>query len=327
MGGPRGRAQESQLSEGLTGMTETTGGQASPRDEASLRPEAIAPLPNSPFSGVALLGWMDREKAIHFLTEDCLFDRPVNEADAESLWREWRDRAASIPERAPVTPVREALSEEERSYSERFIEFLGSLGVTNTQVVKIDPMELVVVQHHVAIEIAMAYTERSNEGAGWMELALPMSFQNPNLNITFTRKNLDTDIDIDLPHGEFLFGVNPHGGFGPKEVLSHISVMELGSRMLLGKGYHRLYGHVANSEGRFPQRLSLAALDPGTLSPPARTAAGNGTSVADAGLSIFGSRPPLFADFFTEGLAMPVVLRRKRYRLQVRSRWVASNEP
>jgi len=327
LGGPRGRAQESQLSEGLTGMTETTGGQASPRDEASLRPEAIAPLPNSPFSGVALLGWMDREKAIHFLTEDCLFDRPVNEADAESLWREWRDRAASIPERAPVTPVREALSEEERSYSERFIEFLGSLGVTNTQVVKIDPMELVVVQHHVAIEIAMAYTERSNEGAGWMELALPMSFQNPNLNITFTRKNLDTDIDIDLPHGEFLFGVNPHGGFGPKEVLSHISVMELGSRMLLGKGYHRLYGHVANSEGRFPQRLSLAALDPGTLSPPARTAAGNGTSVADAGLSIFGSRPPLFADFFTEGLAMPVVLRRKRYQLQVRSRWVASNEP
>ena len=69
--------------------------------------------------------------------------------------------------------------------------------------------------------------------------------------------------------------------------------------MLLGKGYHRLYGRVASTGGGLPERLSLVALDPGTLQAPER-----GTATGDAGLDIFGERPALFGDFFTEGLAM-----------------------
>ena len=308
-------------------MTGTTDSPAPPQDGADLQDETVAPHRAATYSGVALLGWMDREKAIRFLLEDCLFEPDLTEEDAERLWREWRERAASLPERALVTPAREALSEEERDHAERFLKYLGGLGITNAQVVKIDPMALVVAQHHIAIDVAMAYAERCSQGDSWMEQALPTSSRNPNLNITFARRNFDTDIDIDLPHGEFLFGVHPQGGFGPKEVLSQVMVMELGDRMLLGKGYHRLYGHIARTEGRLPERLSLAALDPGMLSAPSRTAAESADSAPNPGLSIFGSRPPVFADFFTEGLAMPVQLRRKRYQLQVRARWVASNEP
>jgi hypothetical protein len=91
--------------------------------------------------------------------------------------------------------------------------------------------------------------------------------------------------------------------------------------MLLGKGYHRLYGRVAGTGGSLPERLSLVALDPGTLSAPPRE-----TATGDPGLDIFGEWPSLFGDFFTEGLAMPVYLRKKRYQLQVHARWVALND-
>jgi hypothetical protein len=68
------------------------------------------------------------------------------------------------------------------------------------------------------------------------------------------------------------------------------------------------------TEGKLPERLSLLALDSGTLAPPA--------GPAETSLDIFGSRPALFADFFTEDLAMPVYLRRKRYSLEIKARLV-----
>jgi len=154
-----------------------------------------------------------------------------------------------------------------------------------------------------------------------MERTLPTSAGNPQLNMNFVRRNMDTEVVIDLPHAEFVFGVHPHGGFGPKELLAHVMVVRAGNRMLLGKGYHRLYGRVASTGGSLPERLSLVALDPGALSPPPRE-----TAPGDPGLDIFGERPALFGDFFTEGLAMPVYLRKKRYQLQIHARWVALNE-
>ena len=75
-----------------------------------------------------------------------------------------------------------------------------------------------------------------------------------------------------------------------------------------------------------PERLSLVALDSGTLTPPSREGTVSGINLPGPGLDIFGSRPAIFADFFTEGLAMPVYLRKKRYQLQVRAKWVAINE-
>ena len=69
-----------------------------------------------------------------------------------------------------------------------------------------------------------------------MEQTLPLSSRNPHLNMNFARRNLDTDIDIDLPHSEFIFGVHPHGGFGPKELLGHVMVMRPGRQNAAGQG-------------------------------------------------------------------------------------------
>jgi len=151
-----------------------------------------------------------------------------------------------------------------------------------------------------------------------MSQTLPLSASNPNLNILFTQKTLDTEIDIDLPHAEFIFGLHPQGAFGPKELMGHVAVLHAGDRMVLGKGYHRLYGRVLSAAGALPDRLSLVGVDTSTVAPGAADALN-----AAPGLHIFGQRPPLFADFFTEGLAMPVTLKRKRYQLQVRAQWVA----
>jgi hypothetical protein len=102
-------------------------------------------------------------------------------------------------------------------------------------------------------------------------------------------------------------------------LLGHVMVVRAGKRLLLGKGYHRLFARVSAVGGSLPERLCLVALDPVTLSPPP-------TEPANRDLDIFGVRPALFADFFTEGLAMPVYLRKKRYQLHVQARWVATNE-
>jgi hypothetical protein len=281
----------------------------------------LSPHPASAYTGVVLLGWMEREQAIRFLIEDCLFEKPMTEAAAESLWREWHDRAATLPERAGAAPQPIPLSQQESAYAARFLQFLGGIGVSGVQVIKIDPMQLLAAQYHIVIDLAAAHAEHCTQDGDWMERALPSSAGNPQLNMNFTRRNMDTDILIDLPHGEFIFGVHPHGGFGPKELLGYVMVMKAGERLVLGKGYHRLYGRVSAIGGAFPERICLVAQDPGVLMPPSSEVASS-----NDGLNIFGSRPAIFADFFTEGLAMPVYLRKKRYQLQVQARWVALNE-
>ena len=282
--------------------------------------EALGPQPPSTYTGVALLGWMERDQAVRFLREDCCFEKPLAKSEAEAVWSKWRDRAAALPEREAPAPEPVPLTPAENAHAARFLQFVGELGVSGVQVIKIDPLQLIVGQYHIAIDVAAAHAGHPHEDDGWMEHLLPASSSNPQLTMNFTRRNFDTDIEIALPHAEFIFGVHAHGGFGPKEMLGYVMALKVGNRMMLGKGYHRLYSRISATGGSFPERLSLVALDPGTLTPPPREAA------TGPGLDILGARPALFADFFTEGLAMPVYLRKKRYRLQVQARWVAINE-
>jgi hypothetical protein len=283
-------------------------------------PDTLGPQPPSTYSGVALLGWMERDPAVRFLMQDCLFERPLTESDAESIWRKWRDRAAALPEREAPAPVPVPLSPTENTHAARFLQFVGALGVSGVQVIKIDPMQLIVGQYHIAIDVAARHAERPHNDPGWMDQLLPASPSNPQLNMNFTRRNFDTEITIDLPHAEFIFGVHSHGGFAPKELLGYVMAVKAGNRMMLGKGYHRLYSRIMAANASYPERLSLIALDPSTINPPSREAA-----PSNGGLDLFGSRPALFSDFFTEGLAMPVYLRKKRYRLEVQARWIAEN--
>ena len=296
--------------------------------------------PAATLTGVALLGWMEKEQAVQFLTEDCVFDAPLAAGAAEAMWTEAHERAAALPERTATAPAETALTGQEAEHARRFLERMAAIGMPGLKVIKVDPMELVIAQYHVALDRAAAYFAHSQSEAAWAATALPLSSTTPPLEMKFTRRNYDTDISIDLPHSEFIFGVNlasahidgtspepganHQGTFGPKELLGHISALRVGERLMLGKGYHRIYARIAATEAKYPERLSLLALDPGTIT-PADQADGASSETMAAGLHVFGARPALFADFFTEGLATPVRLRRKQYQLQVHARLVAVN--
>lgn len=273
-----------------------------------------------PLMGIALPGWMQREQAVRFFTEDCVFSPPLSGVAAESLWNEWHERAAALPARDAAIERLE-LTAPEQDYAGKFLDFLKSIGVPGVEVVKVDPLQLVVAQYHIATDRAAEYAGSVATATEWLDVALPTEAHNPHLNINFTRRSLETDIDIELPHAEFLFGVHPHGGFGPRELLPYVGVINVSNRFLLNKGYHRLYARISVTEARHPDRLSLVALDPGTLQRPP------GEDSFSAGLDVFGKRPALLADYFTEGLAMPVLLRRKQYRLEVKARLVTSYVP
>lgn len=296
--------------------------------------------PAATLTGVALLGWMEREQAVQFLCEDCVFDPPLSRGAAEAMWNKAHERAAALPERAATAPNEVVLTPEEEEHTGRFLERMAAIGMSGLKVIKVDPMDLVIAQYHVALDRAATYFAHSQSDAAWAATALPLSSAAPPLEMKFARRNYDTDISIDLPHSEFIFGVNMasahidgtspepganhQGTFGPKELLGHISALRVGDRLLLGKGYHRIYARIAATEAKHPERLSLLALDPGTIAPADRKEGAHSETLG-AGLHMFGTRPALFADFFTEGLATPVRLRRKRYQLQVQARLVAVN--
>ncbi len=301
------------------------------------------PQPPGTIVGVALLGWMEKQQAIRFLTEDCLFEPALSAGSAESLWLQSRERAASIPERACSAPQEVPLTPAEIDHAEKFLQYLSDLGMNGVKVIKVDPMQLVVVQYSIAVERAATYVGGSETDANWTATSLPLSSGSPPLEMTFTRRNLDTDIVIDLPHAEYIFGVNMgtavdgatglnglrQGSFGPKELMGHVSTLRVNGRLAVGKGYHRLYARIAATEGRMPDRLSVVALEPGTMTAPAPQPNEEGAAIEESatGLNVFGSRPALLADFFTEGLVTQVYLRRKRYQLQISSRWVAVDAP
>jgi hypothetical protein len=287
---------------------------SSPGD-SSMREVAITKgaAPAGTLSGLVLLGWMERSDALRFLAEEVW--PPFLPAAADDLWQKYRSRAQSFATRSPVNECF-PLSEEEQAYAREFARYTENIGTEGVRLIKIDPMQLVVAQFFVVIDRAAEYAKDCGSQDGWQRIALPTQPRHVELNMNYVRRQFDTDIDIDLPHSEFIFGVHPDGGFGAKELLPYVSVIRAGNHLVLGKGYHRLYARMCMTEGEIPERLTLLALDAGALEPGQDTA-------HEKPFNIFGSGPALMADYFTEGLALPVQLIRKTYRLEVRARMKA----
>jgi len=277
----------------------------------------------STVDAVLLLGWMERDAAIKCLREDCVFDHPLTDQEAEGLWQTYRSRAEALPERTAAAPQHLPLSSAEQHHANKLLSFLQQMGVQDVRgVLKINLTQLVARQYFVVTERSEAYSVRCSDPSAWMEEFLPTALTNPPVNVTGSQNNLDTAFDIDIPHGEFTFGLTPNGMFAPIQFLRHVSVMNVGERMLLWKGYHRSYARVLSAAPPAADQSALVALTATTLFPPPAQPGGATVAGGAAGLDLFGCRPPLFSDFFTDGLFMKAKLRKKRYQLQVRSKWV-----
>ncbi len=260
-------------------------------------------------SGVVLLGWMEREEAVRFLSAECVFDPPLTLDAANALWRQYRARVATIPLRTgrtgtiPLTPT-------ESDWARGFSAALIAAGAASSDVVKIDPGQVVAGQYSISLDRARAYRASCATDRGWLQVALPALPADPRLDARITRRGRETDIEIDLPHAEFSFDVTPEGSFAPIEGLPHVAAVRVRERLVLVRGYHRLYARISAAP-RVGDRAALIAVESSDgAMPRAETA---------------GPRPALFSDFFNPLHALNVRLRAKRYRLEVRARWVATN--
>ena len=280
--------------------------------------------------GRVLLGWLPRDQAINFLLNDCVFDPPINAAAAEGMWRGYRERALAIPERPPIKLPRLPLTIGEVAHAKQFRNFLNRRGAPHDiiDIIKIDLSQLAVIQHSVVTEKCEVYATRVKTERDWLKECLPTADRSSRIRMTPVRlSGLSTGADIDLPHGEFFFSANKTtGAWTVAEPLRHVTTCEFANRMFLRAGYHRSFARVSITPiATVPSAvvaLASNALVPAPVHPAVSAALTTGT----ADLSVFGRRPAILADFFADGFFMDVLLRKKRYQLQMRSTWIAMDD-
>lgn len=267
---------------------------------------------------IVLLGWMERDAAVKYLIENCVFDTALTEPRAEEIWRTKRNAVEALGTRNVAAPACLPMDAEEERKAHAFVQHFNRLGATNIrEVLKIDPMGLVVHQPFIVLERVAEYSAKVSSKAGWMRHCLSTD---PPAPTRLQMRCAPNAIDVALPHGEFMFAMNPAQGFGIQEFMKHVTVNAFDGRLWLWSGYHRSYARIAT--------LTPEAIDRSLL--VVRTTDGDflvGSHSPNHGLRemLRGLRPPLFRDFFDEGLFMRIRLRKKRFELQIRAQMVPIN--
>jgi hypothetical protein len=260
-----------------------------------------------------LLGWMERNPAVAFLREQCIFDRALSEDEAEAIWHQYSERVNALPERPALAPQRLQLTPEERRLADAFMQFHRQFGPTGSvkDVIKIDPTGLVAYQPHVIIEQSGKYRTDAHNAATFAQHSLAVIRGQHQLQLNCGVNAADAAV----PHGEFMFVFNQQSQkFEIMEQGRHVSVTAFQNRMLLWAGYHRSYARIENANPDGNDRSLLVALttDGDFLVSPQSPNHGLRAMVC-------GLRPALLGDFLDDALFMRVNLKRKRFVLQIRA--------
>jgi len=290
------------------------------------------PAPNLPNAvrGRILPGWMVHDEAMNYLTQECI--PPMTAQDAEQIWQQYRQRVEALAENRALAPKYLPLNTQETAHANSFMQFLNTRGPHQVaRVVKVELRQLVVTQYYVITERAEDYRHRTTSSADWLREFLPLTVLPAQTRTSFSLgppaspHPLSSYIEIDMPHGEFaLLPADPTlTVFGAAQFMRHVTGCETQNRLLLKAGYHRAYARVLSAPTATVP-TALIALELNTCVPPAnQPPAVPGVTTGTVGLNPFGRRPALFLDFFTDGLFMDVLLKRKRYQLQIKSTWLA----
>lgn len=262
---------------------------------------------------------MERDAAVRFLRDECIFDPPLSEQDAENLWRPYREAVQNLPVREARAPERLPLDNPEREAAQRFLQEHHRRGATNIlDVIKVDPFRLVVHQHQVVLDRAQDYADSLRTSAGWIAQSLPTRVPAQSQVQIQARPNT---MDIRIPHAEFVFAFDPRGGFQIQELARHVTVTAFEERIMLWAGYHRSYARIATTAPDAIDRSLLVVLTTDGTFAVAPDSPNQGLRDTLCGL-----RPPLFSDFFDERFFMRVQLLKKRFELRVRAKVVPINE-
>jgi hypothetical protein len=276
---------------------------------------------------------MTRNAGVHFLRNECAFDPPLSEAEAQRLWQAHRARVEALPDRSRSMPRPVALTTDEQDHALSFRQFVASQGIEVLDVIKLDLSELTVLQHFVVSERSEALAQAVQQPADWLGQFLPLAPRSSRIRYSFRRSApVTTQVEFDLPHAEFVFQPDPRspGSFALVECLHHATVMHADDRTFLTTGYHRSFGRMISTP--VPERpTGLVALVANSLTasfaPEARS---NTTQAAERpsaeALSPWGRKAARFGDFLQEGLFFEADLIMRRFQLQLTATVVALNE-
>jgi len=272
----------------------------SPRLEESLRADP------SGLAARALLGWMDRQQALKFLMEDCLFNPPPTLAIAQEIWESRKAIVEDLPPEEPL-PVRKLpLSAADLKAAQKFRgKHPNAPHVVDF--VRLNPMDLVLHQLWISTAIANRYRDTVTPDK-WLQTAL---LNPPSSDRLQSWREGDT-IVFDLPHSEFFLDgpTPPYGHLRVAEAEAFVTVSFHADRPLLLRGYHRTFACA-----RFARETVNAPH--GVLFGVSNQLAAIGSEADEIRKMMEGPRPPRMADWFDERLFLPVTLRRRRYRMRV----------
>jgi tetratricopeptide (TPR) repeat protein len=250
---------------------------------------------------------MEREEAIRFLLEDCLFSAPLTYRGAEEIWESRKaiaenrrlEEAPFISRKIPLSAVDLKAARRFRSRhpdAESVVDF-----------VRLNPMDLVIHQLWISTTIAEGYRDRVTPDK-WFVTAL----LDPPVNSRLRWRHEGNTIVIDLPHFDyFLAGPwQPDGHMLVAEADAFVTVALHADRALLLRGYHRTFA--------FAQGLIEAAnAADGALFGESNSLAMMGSDANEILRMMDGPRPPRLGDFFDDRLFLPVTLRRRQYQMRI----------
>lgn len=251
-------------------------------------------------SGRVLLGWMERDEALRFLLDDCLFAEPLSAEAAEDIWRQRRAAAELACADAPLGsllqhPLSAADEKVVQKFRKRFPDHKAITGF-----IRLNPLDLTIRRTWVSTAVADRYRDCVTPSQ-WPQTAL----LDPPKNSPRSSWNQGGALYFDLPHREFLLaGPDRDGYLRVSESENFVTVaMREGQAVLLG-GLHRAFA-AARYTVETPNAprgilFAISDADPGPV--PTHWQ---------------GLRPPRMADFFDESVSLEVRLRTRRFRLRI----------
>jgi len=262
-------------------------------------------------NGLVLLGWKTRDRALALLQQECEFDPPLSDTEAERVWAEYREHVNALQGRDVLGAVHLQLTDEERRLVDRFLADVSKHGGPMREVIKIDPLGLVVHQLEITTARSMSMSERLQTAEQWAAECLCPTGSSLRPSV----RSVPNSIDIDLPHGEWALLFDPQLGLILGEAARCITVSVIKRHLVLWSGYHRTYA--AATRRAAGERTILAGVVEDVKVPP---------GVKWCGLrAVESDIPPIFADFLDPRLTLPVRFRAKRFTMEVRARVVGVN--
>jgi tetratricopeptide (TPR) repeat protein len=249
---------------------------------------------------------MTLEEATRFLTRDCVFSNPISTGAAEEIWRRHRSIVESMPGACAslqsILPMSDTDLKAARKFRSRHAREHSVVDV-----VRLNPMDLVVHQHWISPTLAEKY-QSSTAPERWFQTAL----LDPPSSAPQTARRDGNSVVFDLPHSEFLLGgpSGPQGLLQVCEPKAFVTVAFHANRAVLVSGYHRAFALVKHL---------LEAVNPprGVLFAVSNALDLMGSDADDVRALMEQPRPPRLADFFDPQVYFPVTLRKRRYQMRI----------